>query len=196
MFKCGGKTKKKVKKGAKGCVPCKKLMKVGGRLINVLTDCEGHIISKHQVGGWLIPKGENGLETKYKVSSAYRAPKTGIGTANSSHYYVDSDNNLYTQTVDVSGNWTPGTPVDGGFDNPDFQIWYTNLANNNPSNPGFWSTGLNANKTAFDTEANARAAMGDAYDAGAITGQTVHGVTATGNKYIGDTPDNLKVTAN
>jgi hypothetical protein len=80
MFKCGGKTKKKVKKGAKGCVPCKKLMKVGGRLINVLTDCEGNIISKHQAGGWLIPKGEEGLETKYKVSSAYRTNKTGTGT--------------------------------------------------------------------------------------------------------------------
>jgi hypothetical protein len=57
MFKCGGKTKKKVKKGAKGCVPCKKLMRVGGKLINVLTDCEGNIISKHQTGGYLIPKG-------------------------------------------------------------------------------------------------------------------------------------------
>jgi hypothetical protein len=56
-FKCGGKAKKKVKKGAKGCVPCKKLMRVGGKLVNVLTDCEGNIISKHQVGGYLIPKG-------------------------------------------------------------------------------------------------------------------------------------------
>jgi hypothetical protein len=37
--------------------------------------------------------------------------------------------------------------------------------------------------------------MGDVYDTGTITGQTVHGVTATGNKYIGDTPDKLKVTA-
>jgi hypothetical protein len=57
MFKCGGKAKKKVKKGAKGCVPCKKLMRVGGKLINVWSDCEGNIISKHQVGGYLIPKG-------------------------------------------------------------------------------------------------------------------------------------------
>jgi hypothetical protein len=56
-YKCGGKAKKKVKKGAKGCVPCKKLMRVGGKLVNVLTDCEGNIISKHQVGGYLIPKG-------------------------------------------------------------------------------------------------------------------------------------------
>lgn len=56
-FKCGGKAKKKVKKGAKGCVPCKKLMRVGGKLVNVWSDCEGNIISKHQVGGYLIPKG-------------------------------------------------------------------------------------------------------------------------------------------
>jgi hypothetical protein len=60
-YKCGGKTKKKVKKGAKGCVPCKKLMRVGGRLVNVMTDCEGRVISKHQIGGWLIPKGGDGL---------------------------------------------------------------------------------------------------------------------------------------
>ena len=60
-FKCGGKTKKKVKKGAKGCVPCKKLMRVGGKLINVWSDCEGNIISKHQVGGW-IRKGYEGLK--------------------------------------------------------------------------------------------------------------------------------------
>jgi hypothetical protein len=60
-FKCGGKTKKKVKKGAKGCVPCKKLMRVGGRLINILVDCEGNIV-KHATGGW-IRKGQIGLNT-------------------------------------------------------------------------------------------------------------------------------------
>jgi hypothetical protein len=36
-------------------------MKIGGKLVNVLTDCEGNIISRYQAGGWLIPKGENGL---------------------------------------------------------------------------------------------------------------------------------------
>ena len=60
MFKCGGKTKKKVKKGAKGCVPCKKLMKVGGKLINVWTDCEGKIIHKNAKGGWIV-KAEGGI---------------------------------------------------------------------------------------------------------------------------------------
>jgi hypothetical protein len=60
MFKCGGKTKKKVKKGAKGCVPCKKLMKVGGKLINVWTDCEGRIIHKNAKGGWIV-KAEGGI---------------------------------------------------------------------------------------------------------------------------------------
>ena len=60
MFKCGGKTKKKVKKGAKGCVPCKKLLKVGGKLINVWTDCEGRIIHKNAKGGWIV-KAEGGI---------------------------------------------------------------------------------------------------------------------------------------
>jgi hypothetical protein len=46
-YKCGGKAKKKVKKGAKGCIPCKKLMRIGGKLTNVMVDCEGNIISKH-----------------------------------------------------------------------------------------------------------------------------------------------------
>jgi hypothetical protein len=61
FLKCGGNIKKKVKKGARGCVPCKKLMKIGGRLVNVMADCEGNIISKHAVGGRFIPKGNKGL---------------------------------------------------------------------------------------------------------------------------------------
>ena len=191
MFKCGGKTKKKVKKGAKGCVPCKKLMKVGGRLINVWSDCEGNIISKHQVGGWLIPKGEDGLEAKYKVSSAYRTNKTGTGTIGQQHYFIGADGNLYNQQVNDSGLWGTGTLVTSGFDDENFNNWSNSLG----ADDGFWATGFNKDKNIFDTEANARAAMGDAYDTGAITGQTVHGVTATGNKYIGDTPDKLKVTA-
>ena len=58
---CVKSKKTKVKKGAKGCVPCKKLMRIGGKLVNVLTDCEGNIISKHQAGGW-IPKADEGTE--------------------------------------------------------------------------------------------------------------------------------------
>jgi hypothetical protein len=46
-YKCGGKAKKKVKKGAKGCIPCKKLMRIGGTLTNVMVDCEGNIISRY-----------------------------------------------------------------------------------------------------------------------------------------------------
>jgi hypothetical protein len=74
MFKCGGKAKKKVKKGAKGCVPCKKLMKVGGKLINVWSDCEGNIISKHQAGGW-IRKGNTGFNTAV-LNEAYTKAAT------------------------------------------------------------------------------------------------------------------------
>ena len=190
-FKCGGKTKKKVKKGAKGCVPCKKLMKVGGKLVNVWSDCEG-IISKHQAGGWLIPKGEDGLEAKYKVSSAYRTNKTGTGITGQQHYFIGVDGNLYNQQVNDAGLWDQGTLVTSGFDDENFKNWSNSLG----ADSSFWATGFNQDKNTFDTEANARAAMGDAYDTGVITGQTVHGVTATGNKYIGDTPDNLKVTAN
>ena len=190
-FKCGGKAKKKVKKGAKGCVPCKKLMKVGGKLVNVWSDCEG-IISKHQAGGWLIPKGEDGLEAKYKVSSAYRTNKTGTGITGQQHYFIGVDGNLYNQQVNDAGLWDQGTLVTSGFDDENFKNWSNSLG----ADSSFWATGFNQDKNTFDTEANARAAMGDAYDTGVITGQTVHGVTATGNKYIGDTPDNLKVTAN
>lgn len=190
-YKCGGKTKKKVKKGAKGCVPCKKLMKVGGKLVNVWTDCEGNVISKHQAGGWLIPKGENGLEAKYKVSNSYRTYKTGAGTIGQQHYYIGVDGNLYNQQVNNNGLWDTGTLVTSGFDNENFKNWSNSLG----ADASFWATGFNKDKNIFDTEANARAAMGDAYDTGTISGQTVHGVTATGNKYIGDTPDNLKVTA-
>ena len=190
-FKCGGKTKKKVKKGAKGCVPCKKLMRVGGKLVNVWSDCEGNIINKHQAGGWLIPKGEDGLEARYKVSSAYRTNKTGTGTIGQQHYFIGADGNLYNQQVNDSGLWDQGTLVTSGFDDENFKNWSNSLG----ADSSFWATGFNQDKNTFDTEANARAAMGDAYDVGVITGQTVHGVTATGNKYIGDTPDNLKVTA-
>jgi hypothetical protein len=89
MFKCGGKTKKKVKKGAKGCVPCKKLMRVGGKLINVWSDCEGNIISKHQVGGYLIPKGGMGLITNKLLGEKYRQGAVGDGQDGQEHYYMD-----------------------------------------------------------------------------------------------------------
>jgi hypothetical protein len=81
--------------------------------------------------------------------------------------------------------------VTSGFNDENFNDWSDSLG----ADASFWATGFNKDTNTFDTEANARAAMGDAYDTGTITGQTVHGVTATGNKYIGDTPDKLKVTA-
>ena len=101
MKKGGCATKKKVKKGAKGCVPCKKIMKVGGKLVNVLTDCEGNIISKHQAGGWLVPKGEEGLTAQQKAMlnpaqdlnwARRQAASTSTNTAKEGkHYYKGAD---------------------------------------------------------------------------------------------------------
>lgn len=117
-FKCGGKTKKKVKKGAKGCVPCKKLMRVGGKLINVLTDCEGNIISKHQTGGWLIPKGEDGMltqrrnallntgHTKDWLTQQEGITKTGVGKK----YYQSADGFIYSIEGTANG-WGPATKL-------------------------------------------------------------------------------------
>lgn len=112
-YKCGGKTKKKVKKGAKGCVPCKKLLKVGGKVVNVWSDCEGNIISKHQAGGWLIPKGQVGLTAQF-VQEPYRKAKaaTEAGNANDVHYYLGDDNKIYTQTYTAGTGWGTGTLAD------------------------------------------------------------------------------------
>jgi hypothetical protein len=112
-YKCGGKTKKKVKKGAKGCVPCKKLMRVGGKLVNVWSDCEGNIISKHQAGGRFIPKAEKGftdeqlamLNTDHNLDWALKqnastSMKQGIqGTK----YYLGADGKTLYSTTSVKG---------------------------------------------------------------------------------------------
>ena len=122
-YKCGGKTKKKVKKGAKGCVPCKKLMRVGGKLVNVWSDCEGNIISKHQAGGWLIPKGQVGLTAQF-VQEPYRKAKaaTDTGSANDVHYYLnDDDNKIYMQTYTDGTGWGNGELADMN----NFKNWVT-----------------------------------------------------------------------
>jgi hypothetical protein len=117
MFKCGGKTKKKVKKGAKGCVPCKKLMKVGGKLINVWTDCEGNIISKHQVGGW-IRKGYDGLKIGDTLIGGFSnhhlmtldkiKALQGVQDGTTRHYYDPIDKSV-KQVKYENGVW--GNPV-------------------------------------------------------------------------------------
>lgn len=114
-FKCGGKTKKKVKKGAKGCIPCKKLMRVGGKLINIWSDCEGNIISKHQVGGWLIPKGSMGLVTNKLLNAKYRTAMTPetAGSNGQKHYYMDDTGKWYGQ------HWVTNEDGTGGWQNID-----------------------------------------------------------------------------
>lgn len=125
MKKGGCAKKKKVKKGAKGCVPCKKLMKVGGKLINVLTDCEGRIISKHTTGGWLVPKGERGLTAEQMAMlnpaqdlnwAKQQAASTSTHTAKTGKHYYKGDDGIYE--VEASGNldgtyrWGDATKID------------------------------------------------------------------------------------
>lgn len=117
MKKGGCAKKKKVKKGAKGCVPCKKLMKVGGKLVNVLTDCEGNIIHKHQVGGW-IRKAEDGMltqrrnailntgHTKDWLTQQEGITKTGVGKK----YYQGADGFMYSIEGTASG-WRPAVKL-------------------------------------------------------------------------------------
>ena len=117
MKKGGCAKKKKVKKGAKGCVPCKKLMKVGGKLVNVLTDCEGNIIHKHQVGGW-IRKAEDGMltqrrnailntgHTKDWLTQQEGVTKTGVGKK----YYQGADGFMYSIEGTASG-WGPAVKL-------------------------------------------------------------------------------------
>lgn len=205
MFKCGGKTKKKVKKGAKGCVPCKKLMKVGGRLINVLTDCEGNIISKHQTGGWLIPKGYNGLLTDKLVADKYRTVNTGIAKEGAEHYYIADDGSLRRQYAVANNN--------GGFDwayenlnqnlnHEGFNKWLSGTINNDTGERAggvsdFWSNGVNYNNgtVTFNDETTAKGILGEEeYNKGAITGKSVHGVSKSGNTWLGDKVEDLNVT--
>lgn len=120
MFKCGGKTKKKVKKGAKGCVPCKKLMKVGGKLINVWSDCEGNIISKHQIGGRLIPKGSGGFQFNPQYKYVDSDPQGLItfdditnmaGTENQTADYYDPTTKQLMRRTYTQGKWGDPTKV-------------------------------------------------------------------------------------
>lgn len=124
-FKCGGKTKKKVKKGAKGCVPCKKLMRIGGKLINVWSDCEGNII-KHANGGYLIPKADKGWLTTFqndvldkshnmqwlKNQQAFTETKQAVG---GTKYAKDSDGKVYAYTAVSDGlggfYWQKGNEI-------------------------------------------------------------------------------------
>lgn len=124
-FKKGGcvksKVSKKVKKGAKGCVPCKRLMRVGGKLVNVWSDCEGNIISKHQVGGRFIPKGQDGLtaEQQAMLNSSHNAEWAARQAASIStktkkdgiHYYIGTDGKVYSTTAGKNMNgyfWQEG----------------------------------------------------------------------------------------
>ena len=179
-YKCGGKTKKKVKKGAKGCVPCKKLMRVGGKLINVWSDCEGNIISKHQAGGWLIPKGQVGLTAQF-VQEPYRKAKaaTDTGNANDVHYYLGDDNKIYTQTYTAGTGWEAGQLADMN----NFKNW-TTTANTSGQILGknFFVNGFNFDyntNMGIMSEADAQAAGidGSKY---ATAGKVVDGVVGAG----------------
>lgn len=192
MKKGGCAKKKTVKKGAKGCVPCKKLMRVGGKLINVLSDCEGNIISKHQVGGW-IRKGNTGFNTSV-LNEAYTKAATNApqsGKTGDVHYYQDIDGSWKKQiwTHDggrspLSGSWTDGQALTDA-DQAAFVQWRDKNAGN------IFKTGFTANwdnySGTFDTEDNAVAAIGrEAFDQGAFTGKTVRGVTGkSGNTWLG-----------
>lgn len=179
-YKCGGKAKKKVKKGAKGCVPCKKLMKVGGKLVNVLTDCEGNIISKHQDGGWLIPKGQVGLTAQF-VQEPYRKAKsaTDVGNANDVHYYLGDDNKIYTQTYVDGAGWGAGQLADMN----NFKNWAT-TANTSGQILGknFFVNGFNFDYntnmgTMSEADAQAAGIDGSKY---ATAGKVVDGVVGAG----------------
>lgn len=186
-YKCGGKAKKKVKKGAKGCVPCKKLMRVGGKLINVLTDCEGNIISKHQAGGWLIPKGGMGLITNRLLNEKYRKEATGAGTDGQFHYYLKDDNQWVGQkwngndwekisdldqaTLQANAlNWARGTKnAAGQFENPVNDFFVNGFTWDYDKGSGAF-LGNNG-------DALARTTLGeDVYNQGTVDGRVIRGV--------------------
>lgn len=185
MKRGGCAKKKKVKKGAKGCVPCKKLMRVGGRLVNILTDCEDNVIHKHQIGGW-IRKGSTGFNTAVLNSDFTKAKNGTTGTPGQVHYYQDANGRWLQQSWQegVGGNpgsWSTGTSV---YDASDFQEWRNANADN------IFKTGFTANwdnySGTFDTQENAIAALGQAeFDKG-WTSKTVRGVTGEkGNTWLG-----------
>ena len=182
-FKCGGKAKKKVKKGAKGCVPCKKLMRVGGKLVNVLTDCEGNIISKHQVGGYLIPKGQVGLTAQF-VQEPYRKAKasTDTGNANDVHYYLGDDNKIYTQTYTAGTGWGAGQLADMN----NFKNWATTPISGKILGKNFFVNGFNFDYntnmgTMSETDAQAAGIDGSKY---ATAGKVVDGVVGAGGNAL------------
>lgn len=205
-YKCGGKAKKKVKKGAKGCVPCKKLMKVGGKLINVWTDCEGNIISKHQAGGWLIPKGYNGLLTDKLVADKYRTVNTGTATEGAEHYYIADDGSLRRQYAVANNNngfdWAYEN-LNQNLNHEGFNKWLSGAINSDTGErtggvSDFWANGVNYNNGAitFNDETTAKGILGEEeYNKGTITGNSVHGVSKSGNTWLGDKVEDLNVTA-
>ena len=132
MFKCGGKTKKKVKKGAKGCVPCKKLMKVGGKLINVWTDCEGKIIHKNAKGGWIV-KAEGGIPGGFAYGNQNLLTFDDIskttGQTNDSKYYFDPTTNQLMKTTwnATTNKWDAGQStneaINAGVGDGQVNLW-------------------------------------------------------------------------
>lgn len=206
MYKKGGclKSKKKVvKKGAKGCKPCKQLMRVGGRLISVLTDCEGKII-KHATGGW-IPKGQRGLTTNKVLGEKYRKAASGTGVEGDLHYWMDDEGKWHGQQWNAANNswmdlpellpnseetmeskalaWARGQKQDDGTYTGGRSDFFVNNFDFN------WDTnqGMFAGDTYEDRRRNAIAAFGqEEYDKGATAGGVIRGVQGQGgNDWIG-----------
>ena len=182
MFKCGGKTKKKVKKGAKGCVPCKKLMKIGGRLTNVLVDCEGNII-KHATGGW-IRKGNIGLDTQSLFSQKYKtaavdAPTNGVTT----HFYMNQDGTLQQQ------NWNAQTKTWDTVESVNMDQFNQFARDNSDMFVQGFQYDPTSNSGYFSNEIDAKAALGNAYNSYNVTGKTYDGLTGGGNRALGYTGD-------
>lgn len=157
--KCGKKLqKKKPIKASCGCKTKNKIMRVGGKVVEVTVDCNGNIVKAAQ--GTKVRKGEVGINQLMFNSNNRNAltnKQTGMRTGDY-RYYMGADNKLMRQNYDENTGWGTGTAAD--FDN-DFQAWYDNQvgAGYNPFINGFTYKGNG--QGIFDTEANAQAVLGN-----------------------------------
>lgn len=120
-LKCGGKPKK-IKKAEAGC-PCKKmkkLMREGGKIVEVVVDCNGNIISAKK--GCKVQKGEGGIPNGFDSthdSDWLMKQKAGANpgqktAADDQYYKINNKTYKRSALADAAGNyfWGEGVEVD------------------------------------------------------------------------------------
>lgn len=114
---------KLLKKAGCGCGTTKKLMKSGGKLIEIEVDCNGLPIFAKK--GTKLLKGQIGLDSNKLLNKEYRGYKSGSAGDAQYHFYLGDDGKWRKQTA-TNGQWDTNNiqEIPGNiWDNEEFKSW-------------------------------------------------------------------------